>query len=129
MSTTKTRTEREAELRAMMRTESGKSQLVDLYKQSIGMPMGQGVPPGTLLGQTMIPAILNKEFGVVVNFYTGDGYLTREGTATVRGDEVHVENIEDDFTLSDGEQSMLAAHLRANQICGEIGMYQWRLDD
>jgi hypothetical protein len=69
----------------------------------------------------------------IVSFYTGDGYLIREGTVTIQGKdgrrEVTIESIVDGFKLSDDEQTELIRDLIADRVCGRVGKYQWRLGE
>lgn len=56
-----TRTEREAELRELMRTEGGQVKIVDLYKDTLGNAPG-APPQSAQMLELLIEAILDQEF-------------------------------------------------------------------
>lgn len=58
----KSRSEREAELNAMIRSDSGRFELGRLYRTAIGKPEGETLPVGMLYGDQMVKAILDHEF-------------------------------------------------------------------
>lgn len=57
------RKHREAELQEAMKTNQGIELIRRLYHKAIGIPDGTSPGPGILVGQEMIPAILDYEFG------------------------------------------------------------------
>jgi hypothetical protein len=57
----KTRQEREEELHRVA-DHGGRDQIVELYKEAIGLPPWGCPAPGTMLKGEMIPAILNHEY-------------------------------------------------------------------
>lgn len=54
--------DRESMLNRMMISESGRAEIMRLYKRIRQIPEGTTLPPGTLYGQDMIPAIIASEY-------------------------------------------------------------------
>ena len=62
MPPTKSREEREQELREMMKTPKGMGQMLELYMKAKKIPFGDTVPVGPL-GSEMVTEILRIEYG------------------------------------------------------------------
>lgn len=62
MPSTKSREEREQELREMMKTPKGMGQLLELYMKAKKIPFGETIPVGPG-GSQMVVEILQLEYG------------------------------------------------------------------